>query len=90
VPVNPGADPNKNCWTDPSGGCNLLQESGGAQLLMCGPTGYAQQFAHCADLAIAMNVLNIDCQTNYRVGGSVVIPYLEGVTLELNAPWRVD
>lgn len=86
VPVNPGADPNQNCWTDPSGGCNLLQAAGGAQLLMCGPTGHAQQFANCANLAIAMNDLNIDCQTNYQVGGSVVIPYLDGVTLELNAP----
>ncbi len=86
VPVNPGADPNTNCWTDPSGGCNLLQASSGAQLLMCGPTGHAQQFANCANLAIAMNVLNIDCQTNYQVGGSVVIPYLDGVTLQLHVP----
>lgn len=86
VPVKPDEDPNKTCWTDPSGGCNLLQASGGAQLMMCGPTGHAQQFASCANLAIAMNALNIDCQNNYQVGGSVVIPYLAGVTLELQLP----
>ena len=86
VPVKPGADAHKNCWTDPSGGCNLLQASGGAQLLMCGPTGHVQQFASCADLALALNTLNIDCQKDYQVGGRVGIPYLEGVTLELHAP----
>lgn len=84
--VPAGADPNKNCWTDPDGGCNLLQASGGAQLMMCGPTSHPQQFASCANLAIAMNDFNIDCQTDYQVGGSVVIPYLEGVTLQLQAP----
>ena len=85
VQVKPGQDPSKTCWTDPSGGCNLLQASGGTQLLMCGPTGHAQQFADCTNLAIAMNTFNIDCQTNYQVGGSVVVPYLEGVTLQLHA-----
>ena len=86
VPVKPGEDPNKTCWTAPSGDCNLLQASGGAKLLMCGPAGHAQQFASCANLAIAMNTFNIDCQNNYQVGGTVVIPYLEGVTLQLDAP----
>ncbi len=49
---------------------------------LCGAPGYAKQCAGCANIGIAMNALNIDCQNNYLVGGSVSIPYLDGVTLQ--------
>lgn len=52
---------------------------------LCGATGRAQQCAGCANIGIAMNALNIDCQNNYLVDGSVSIPYSNGVTLQLVA-----
>ena len=75
-----------NCCTAPRGDCGvLLPPVGGAALYLCGPTGHSKQCTGCADLGKAMNVLNVDCQQNARVGGKVSIPYLDGVTLELQA-----
>lgn len=82
MPVQPGQDPEKTCWTAPDGDCNLLQASGDAKLMMCGYVG-GQQFASCEKLAFAVYDLIIDCQKDYEVGGSVAIPYLKEVTLEL-------
>lgn len=50
---------------------------------MCGPTNPGMQCAACANIAIALNVLNIDCAKNGQIGGTEGIPYLDGVTLEL-------
>ena len=73
-----------NCCTAHSGDCGvLLPPVGSAALYLCGPKGHSQQCAGCADLGEAMNVLNIDCTQDHRVGGNVSIPYLDGVTLEL-------
>lgn len=76
---------NNNCCTSPSGDCEQLKYSGGTAVHMCGPTGHAQQCAGCANVAIALNALNIDCTKDYQIGGTVGIPYLDGVTLQFVA-----
>lgn len=62
--------------------------SGGVAVLMCGTGNPNMQCAACANIAIALNVLNIDCAKNYMIGGTEPIPYLDGVRLEL-APSKV-
>lgn len=73
------------CCTSTSGDCATLTESNYLIANLCGPTGHFQQCTDCAKLGEAMNNLNIDCQKNYKVGGKVAIPYLDQVTLELQA-----
>lgn len=75
---------NDNCCTGSP--CSVLQKAGGAAAELCGPDNHAPQCAECANLGVAMNALNIDFQTNYEVGGNVSIPYLDGVTLQLQMP----
>jgi hypothetical protein len=77
---------NDNCCNAISGDCGLLvKPSGGTSVELCGATGRAKHCAGCANIGIAMNALNIDCQNNYLVGGSVCIPYSNGVMLQLAA-----
>jgi len=77
---------NDNCCTGDKGACGQLAVSGGVTIQMCGPPSSGVQCAACANIAIALNVLNVDCQKDYKMGGTEGIPYLDGVTLELAAP----
>jgi len=50
-----------------------------------GPTRHSQQCTDYVKLGVTINNLNIVCQRNHQIGGKVAIPYLDGVTLELQA-----
>lgn len=82
-------DNNNNCQTGAQGGCVQVAISGSVAVQMCGPPNSNVQYAACANLAIALNTLKVDCAKDYMVGGAVGIPYLDGVTLELE-PSQVD
>ena len=73
------------CCTSQGGDCAVVKVANSVTANLCGPAGHSQQCTDCAKLGVAMNNLNIDCQKNYQVGGKVAIPYLDGVTLELQA-----
>jgi len=79
-----GPDCPATCQTDPAGGCTLLQASGGTQLNMCGPPGHPKQSACYNWVAMALETFNTACQKNYQIAGTVNIPYLDGVTLQLS------
>lgn len=71
------------CCTSPSEVCAVVKRANSVSANLCGPTGHSKQCTDCAKLGVAMNNLNIVCQKTYQVGGKVAIPYLDGVTLEL-------
>ena len=83
-------DNRDNCCTSDSGDCaQLLQPSNNLIVDLCGPTGHSKQCAGCADLGTVLNIVNIDCQKNYKVGGKVSIPYLDNVFLHLEPTLQV-
>ena len=71
------------CCTTATGDCAVIKTANSVTANLCGPTPHSQQCTDCAKLGVAMNDLNIDCLNNHQVGGKVAIPYLDGVTLEL-------
>lgn len=73
---------NSNCCAGGTTPCAQIAVNGTAAVDLCG--GATQQCAGCGDLAVALKNIIFDCTNNYKVGGQAVIPYLNGVTLELN------
>lgn len=73
----------QQCCTSTGGDCGVVRLANSVSANLCGPPGHSQLCTDCAKLGVAMNDLNIDCQKDYQVGGKVAIPYLDGVTLEL-------
>lgn len=80
-----------NCCVGRTSSCGQVAASGTAAVNLCVPEDKVgrEQCAGCGDLAISLNVINVDCTRDYMVGGKVEIPYLEGVTLELKAGLEV-
>ena len=71
-----------NCCAGGTVPCKQIAINGTAAVDLCG--GAEQQCAGCGDLAVALNDIIIDCTNNNEVGGQGAIPYLDGVTLQLN------
>ena len=71
-----------NCCAGGTVSCEQIATNGTAAVDLCG--GNTQQCAGCGDLAVALKNIIDHCNDNDAVGGSVVIPNLNGVTLQLN------
>ena len=74
-------DSNNNCCAGGTIPCEQIAVNGTAAVDLC--AGDTEQCAGCANLAVALKDIIVDCTDNYEVGGNVSIPYLDGVTLEL-------
>ncbi len=72
---------NSNCCAGGKIACEQIAVNGTAAVDLCG--GATHQCAGCGDLAVALRNIIFDCTKNDKVGGQVVIPYLNGVTLQL-------
>ena len=71
-----------NCCAGGTVDCEQIATNGTAAVDLCG--GAKQQCAGCGDLALALKEIISDCTNNDEVGGQAAIPYLDGVTLQLN------
>ncbi len=71
-----------NCCAGGTVQCEQIAISGTAAVDLCG--GAKQQCAGCGDLAAALKEIIAMCTNNDVVGGQGAIPYLDGVTLQLN------
>ena len=71
-----------NCCAGGTVSCEQIAINGTAAVDLCG--GTKQQCAGCGDLAAALNDIIVKCTNNEEVGGQGSIPYLDGVTLQLN------
>jgi len=74
---------NDNCCIKNKDACDQLAISDDVTIQMCGPSNSDVQCATYANIAIALNVLNVDCQKNYKMGDIERISYLNNVTLKL-------
>lgn len=74
--------PNGNCCAGGVASCEQIAINGTAVVELC--AGATKQCAGCGDLAVALKDIIFDCTKNDKVGGQVEIPYLKGVTLQLN------
>ena len=81
VSLGNGASDN-NCCTIGTIPCEQIAINGTAAVDLCGNT--TKQCAGCSNIATALKDIIVDCTNNYKVGGKVAIPYLNGVTLELS------
>ncbi|KAL6719070.1 hypothetical protein ACLMJK_003305 [Lecanora helva] len=75
-------DSNNNCCAGGAVPCQQIAVSGTAVVDLC--AGTTQQCAGCSNLAQALKDIIIDCDNNYMTEGNVTIPYLDGVSLQLN------